>query len=49
MFTARIFILIMSLGSLLYDMILTRVSDKHRMKPLPEEVADVYEPERYQT
>lgn len=49
MFTARFFILIMSLGKLAYNMLLTSISDKHRKKPLPEEVADVYEPERYQT
>lgn len=49
MFSARFFILIMSLGKLAYDYLLTGISDAHRRKPLPKEVADVYEPERYQT
>lgn len=49
MFSARLFILIMSLGKLAYELLLANISDKHRKKPLPAEVADVYEPERYQT
>lgn len=49
MISARIFILIMSIGSLLYGIIISGISDKHRKKPLPEEVSDVYNPERYQT
>lgn len=49
MFSARIFILIMSLGKLIYDIIVTKLADKQRKKPLPEEVSDVYDRERYQT
>lgn len=48
-FTARIFILVALLIKQIYDMILSRVADVWRKKPLPEEVADVYDAKRYQT
>lgn len=49
MISARVFILLISLIKLIYDFITTKIADKQRQKPLPEEVADVYDKERYQT
>ena len=49
MFSARIFILAAMLIKLIYNEILSHVADVQRKKPLPEEVADVYDAERYQT
>ncbi|MBR0401575.1 MAG: M48 family metallopeptidase [Lachnospiraceae bacterium] len=47
--SARVFILIMSLVSFAYRCVLMRLADLQRRRPLPAEVADVFEPERYQT
>lgn len=49
MISTRLFILLISLGELLYDFILSKLADEQRKKPLPEEVADIYDEERYQT
>ena len=49
MFSARLFIFLVSLIHLGYDTLLSKLSDKQRKKPLPEEVADIYDEERYQT
>lgn len=49
MISARFFILIAMVISQAYQMILQRMADIQRKKPLPEEVADVYDSERYQT
>ena len=49
MISARIFILVAMIIKQVYHMILQRVADIQRKKPLPEEVADVYDAERYQT
>lgn len=49
MFSARIFILLISFIGRIYDYILTKMADEQRKKPLPEEVADIYDAERYQT
>lgn len=49
MISARIFILAAMLIKLIYNQILSYVADVQRKKPLPEEVADVYDAERYQT
>lgn len=49
MISARIFILAAMLISLIYNQILSYVADVQRKKPLPEEVADVYDADRYQT
>ena len=49
MISARIFILVAMIIKQVYHMILQRVADIQRKKPLPVEVADVYDAERYQT
>lgn len=49
MISARIFIFAAMLIKLIYNEILSYVADVQRKKPLPEEVADVYDAERYQT
>ena len=49
MISARIFILVAMIIKQVYHMILQRVADIQRKKPLPEEVADVFDAERYQT
>lgn len=49
MFSARLFILLVLIIKLIYDFILSKVADNQRKKPLPEEVADVYDAKRYQT
>ena len=49
MISARIFILVAMIVKQVYHMILQRVADIQRKQPLPEEVADVYDAERYQT
>lgn len=49
MISARIFILVAMIIKQIYNMILGRIADIQRKKPLPEEVADVYDAERYQT
>lgn len=49
MFSARFFILIVSVFELVYKIIKTKITDIQRKKPLPAEVADVYDAERYQT
>ena len=48
-FSARVFVFAFSLIRLLFDSILWKLSDIQRKKPLPEEVADIYDAERYQT
>ena len=48
-FSARVFAFAFSLISLLFDSFLVYLADEQRKKPLPEEVADVYDSERYQT
>ncbi len=47
--SARFFIIIYAVINLLYELFMTMLSDFQRRKPLPEEVSDIYEPERYQT
>ncbi len=47
--SARVFILIMNLVSLAYHIAKMRLADIQRKRPLPAEVADVFEPERYRT
>ena len=42
--SARVFILIMSLVSFAYRCVLMRLADLQRRRPLPAEVADVFEP-----
>lgn len=49
MISARIFILAAMIIRQAYNMILQRVADVQRKKPLPEEVADIYDADRYQT
>lgn len=49
MISARLFILIAMVISQVYQQILSHVADIQRGKPLPEEVADIYDAERYQT
>ena len=48
-FSARVLAFAFSLISLLFDSFLVYLADEQRKKPLPEEVADVYDSERYQT
>ena len=45
---ARIVYMILELVELGYKLLRMHLSEKQRQKPLPEEVADIYEPERYQ-
>ena len=47
--TARIFIFIAMLIGQVYRLALAHAADVQRKKPLPEEVADVYDADRYQT
>lgn len=47
MFSARYLFIIFLVVSLIYDYVLSRIADNQRKKPLPEEVADVYDKERY--
>ena len=49
MISARVFILAAMIIRQIYQMILSHVADIQRKKPLPEEVSDVYDAERYQT
>lgn len=49
MFSARIFILLVSLIRLGYDSVLSYAADQQRKKLLPPEVADIYDETRYQT
>ena len=49
MVSARIFILLVSLIKLIYDFVIAKIADKQRQKPLPEEVSDIYDKDRYQT
>lgn len=49
MISARIFIFIISICEEIYDVFISYIADKHRQKPLPKEVADIYDKERYQT
>lgn len=48
-FSARVFVFAFSLIRLIFDSFLWHLSDIQRKKPLPEEVADVYDEDRYQT
>lgn len=45
----RILLFVLSLIQVLYDALIRRIANKQRQKPLPLEVADIYEPERYKT
>lgn len=47
--SARVFVFAFSLIRLIFDSFIWHLSDIQRKKPLPEEVADVYDAERYQT
>lgn len=47
--SARIFILIAMLIKQIYSIFLAHAADVQRKKPLPEEVSDIYDAERYQT
>lgn len=49
MISARLFILAAMVVQQIYNMVLHHVEDIQRKKPLPEEVADIYDAERYQT
>lgn len=49
MISARVFILLALLVKLVYNKILSYVADVQRKRPLPEEVADIYDADRYQT
>jgi Zn-dependent protease with chaperone function len=49
MFSARIFMFLVLFIRRVYNLFLLRAADEQRKKPLPAEVADIYEPERYQT
>jgi len=49
MISARVFILAAMVIKQLYNMVIQRVADIQRKKPLPEEVADIYDEDRYQT
>ena len=46
--SARILIIAVSLIGFVYQLIKMRLADEQRKQPLPEEVSDVYAPERYQ-
>ena len=48
MISTKLFILIAIVISNIYDVISWRVADGQRKKPLPDEVADIYDSERYQ-
>lgn len=45
--SARIFLIVMMVISLFYNFIKERIADSQRKKPLPKEVADVYDEEQY--
>lgn len=47
--SARIFIIAYAVITLVYEAFTSVLSDIQRRRPLPEEVADIYEPERYRT
>ena len=49
MISARIFILAAMIIKQIYNMVLQSMADAQRRKPLPEEVSDVYDANRYQT
>ena len=49
MISARVFILIAMIIKQIYNIVLQRMADIQRKKPLPEEVADVYDAKRYMT
>lgn len=49
MISARIFILAATVISQAYNLMMSHIADIQRKKPLPEEVADIYDKERYQT
>ena len=46
--SARVFYILLELLSLGYKLFTMRLSEQQRKKNLPEEVADIYDPERYQ-
>lgn len=48
MISARFFLVIAIFIRLIYSLIIERIEDIQRKKPLPEEVSDVYDAERYQ-
>lgn len=48
MISTKLFILIAIIISNVYGVITWRIADRQRKKPLPEEVADIYDSERYQ-
>ena len=47
--SARLFIIVFTLIKLLYYVFTCIVMDKQRKKPLPKEVSDIYDQERYET
>lgn len=47
--SARLFIIVFTLLKLLYYVFTCIVMDKQRKKPLPKEVSDIYDQERYET
>lgn len=49
MFSARLLILIYAFFTSVYSYILSKIADYQRKKPLPAEVSDIYDKERYQT
>lgn len=48
MISARVVLIIVMAVKLIYDIILDYLADKKRKEPLPEEVADIYDSERYE-
>ena len=48
MISAKVFIIATMLIQQIYRLLLTHMEDVQRKKPLPEEVADVYDADRYQ-
>ena len=45
--SARVVYMLLELLALSYKLLIMVLSEQQRKKPLPEEVADIYEPERY--
>ena len=49
MISARVFIFVFLVGRIFYELVLSKLNDIQRRKPLPDEVSDVYDKDRYQT
>ena len=46
--SARVILILFMVAGIIYDLITMYISAQHRKKPLPPEVADVYDHDRYQ-